>query len=313
MRFLTSFGIGGHRERWGATRWTSLTTCLPPLQCNIQVSVRSVASGVMRMTASLIDAGMELRPSQLRDYHDRGYTVVRGVFAPAEMALVSLEADRLLARADLINTANLRCRWQPHCESDECLFETFDPVIDLGPLESRAAQGIRCLLGLLRSIYGEEGFLFKDDVYFQTAPRQGLRPPPGLHCLAKLPALVRHRRRRHRSLWAGEWLHDRLSRLPPPRRALAGGWRLSFAACRDRGRKQGGVPARTSARRRRSVRLLHAPPFRPERFRPLPAALPELQHRQRRRRSCREEHYREFLSWLRKKYAEYGKTNVYFA
>jgi ectoine hydroxylase-related dioxygenase (phytanoyl-CoA dioxygenase family) len=27
----------------------------------------------------------------------------------------------------------------------------------------------------------------------------------------------------------------------------------------------------------------------------------------------REEHYREFLAWLRKKYAEYGKTNVYFA
>jgi ectoine hydroxylase-related dioxygenase (phytanoyl-CoA dioxygenase family) len=27
----------------------------------------------------------------------------------------------------------------------------------------------------------------------------------------------------------------------------------------------------------------------------------------------REDHYREFLAWLRKKYAEYGKTNVYFA
>jgi ectoine hydroxylase-related dioxygenase (phytanoyl-CoA dioxygenase family) len=27
----------------------------------------------------------------------------------------------------------------------------------------------------------------------------------------------------------------------------------------------------------------------------------------------RELHYREFLDWLRKKYAEYGKTNVYFA
>jgi ectoine hydroxylase-related dioxygenase (phytanoyl-CoA dioxygenase family) len=26
----------------------------------------------------------------------------------------------------------------------------------------------------------------------------------------------------------------------------------------------------------------------------------------------REAHYREFLAWLRKKYAEYGKTNVYF-
>jgi hypothetical protein len=27
----------------------------------------------------------------------------------------------------------------------------------------------------------------------------------------------------------------------------------------------------------------------------------------------REAHYREFLAWLRAKYAEYGKTNVYFA
>jgi hypothetical protein len=27
----------------------------------------------------------------------------------------------------------------------------------------------------------------------------------------------------------------------------------------------------------------------------------------------REAHYREFLPWLRGKYAQYGKTNVYFA
>jgi ectoine hydroxylase-related dioxygenase (phytanoyl-CoA dioxygenase family) len=28
---------------------------------------------------------------------------------------------------------------------------------------------------------------------------------------------------------------------------------------------------------------------------------------------CRAKHYREFFGWLRKKYAQYGLTNVYFA
>ena len=38
------------------------------------------------------------------------------------------------ARADLIATENIRCRWQPHVQTQECLFECFDPVIDISPV-----------------------------------------------------------------------------------------------------------------------------------------------------------------------------------
>jgi len=49
-------------------------------------------------------------------------------------------ADDLLGRTDLIDVRNLRCRWQPRCSDGECLFETFDPVIDLAPVCARLAR-----------------------------------------------------------------------------------------------------------------------------------------------------------------------------
>src|SRR5262249_164619 len=73
-------------------------------------------------------------------YREHGYLVVRGLFAPAEMALASMEADRLLGRQDLIHTDNIRCRWQNHVVSGECLFETFDPFIDLPPCFASLAR-----------------------------------------------------------------------------------------------------------------------------------------------------------------------------
>ena len=42
-----------------------------------------------------------------------------------------------------------------------------------------------------------------------------------------------------------------------------------------------------------------------------PATVPELQ-RLLRRRTQRKRHYQEFLVWLRGKYAQYGRHNVYF-
>src|SRR5262245_33724116 len=124
------------------------------------------------MTAALAGRETTLTEAQVRSYHERGFLVLRGVFAPAEMALVSMEAERLLLRKDLIDTRNLRCRWQPGCDSGECLFETFDPVIDLSPLLASLARDPR-LLSALGALYGEEAFLFKDKLIFKPPTAKG--------------------------------------------------------------------------------------------------------------------------------------------
>src|SRR6516164_339433 len=86
-----------------------------------------------------------LTSSQLEDYRERGYLILRQLFSPFEIAALVLEAERLLERRDLIHTDNIRCRWQPHVVTDECLFETFDPVIDIGPVCGQLARDPRIL------------------------------------------------------------------------------------------------------------------------------------------------------------------------
>ena len=69
----------------------------------------------------------------VESYHEHGFLVMRGLFTAADLAPVRAEAEQLVQRHDLIATENLRCRWQPHTESGACLFETFDPIIDIAP------------------------------------------------------------------------------------------------------------------------------------------------------------------------------------
>src|SRR5262245_61100044 len=111
-----------------------------------------------------------LTPEQVAHYEGEGYLIVRGLFAAVEVAAAAAEADALLGRHDLIATDNLRCRWQNHAETGECLFETFDPVTDIGPVCARLATDPR-LLGVLADLYGEPACLFKDKLIFK---------PPGI-------------------------------------------------------------------------------------------------------------------------------------
>jgi hypothetical protein len=105
-------------------------------------------------------------------YQEQGYLILRGVFNDAEIAAVATEAEGLLGRTDLIASDNIRCRWQPHVESGECLFETFDPVIDIGPECARLAADSR-IHDVLACLYGEEGFLFKDKLIFKPPGARG--------------------------------------------------------------------------------------------------------------------------------------------
>jgi hypothetical protein len=110
----------------------------------------------MAPSGTAVSRRRALTPAQLRQYQGDGYLILRGLFSAAEMAAAAAEAEGLLGRTDLIDSDNLRCRWQPHVETQECLFETFDPVIDIGPVCARLAHDRR-ILDVLAGVYGDGG------------------------------------------------------------------------------------------------------------------------------------------------------------
>lgn len=119
------------------------------------------------MNASAAPPSNERRAAYDRD----GFVVVPSLFGSAEMVEAAAEADRLLADYEHLRSMNnLRCRWQNDMYTGECTFETFDPVIDIGPVCRRLAMDPR-LMGVLRELYGEPASLFKDKLIYK---------PPGL-------------------------------------------------------------------------------------------------------------------------------------
>lgn len=114
-----------------------------------------------------------LNAEQADDYHRDGFLILRSVFSPPEAEELRNEADRLLAeQAGLIDKQNLRCRFQSHHSTDECLFETFDPVIDLARVCDRTAHDPR-ILEVLADLYGEPACLFKDKLIFKPPGAKG--------------------------------------------------------------------------------------------------------------------------------------------
>lgn len=111
-----------------------------------------------------------------RQFQTEGYGILRNVFAADEMAELDREAQKLLERRDLIETNNLRCRWQDDVETGACVFDAFDPVIDLSSACGRFAHDQR-LLDLVQALYGEPGHLFKDKLIFKPPGAKGY----GLH------------------------------------------------------------------------------------------------------------------------------------
>jgi len=109
-------------------------------------------------------------------YRATGLSVVRGVFSIDEIAAVSEEANRVLGLSELIDINNLRCRWQNHHQTEECRFDCFDPIIDLSaPIERMARD--RRILEIVSALYGEEACLFKDKLIYKPPGAKGY----GLH------------------------------------------------------------------------------------------------------------------------------------
>lgn len=114
---------------------------------------------------------MPLTAEQIASYHREGFLIVPGVFA-AESEVLQDEAARLMAMTHLMDSNNIRCRWQNHAETGECRFDCFDPVIDLSPVCDRVARDAR-LNGMAAALYGEPAFLFKDKLIFKPAGAKG--------------------------------------------------------------------------------------------------------------------------------------------
>lgn len=249
--------------------------------------------------------------SGLRDDYERdGYVVVRGLFAAAEIARAAAEGDALLGRTDLISTRNLRCRWQTNVKTGECSFETFDPIIDLLPGCAALAHDAR-LLGLLAALYGERACLFKDKLIYK---------PPGL---------------------TGYGLHQDWIAWPGFPRSFLTVLVPFDAADRDNGATEvfagyhhGGtltaedgeyheLPS-NAVDEARGVLLEMAPGdvavfggFTPHRSAPNRSGRWRRQlylsyNRHSDGGEQRARHYAEFHVWLRRKYAEYNKSDVYF-
>ena len=117
-----------------------------------------------------------LAPEQIAGYRQNGYLVLPGVFTRDEIGAVADEAAALVNRQDLIDVQNLRCRWQPNESGGPCLFETFDPVVDIAPRCAALAADGR-IVDVLAALYDDEACLFKDKLIFKPPGAQGY----GLH------------------------------------------------------------------------------------------------------------------------------------
>jgi ectoine hydroxylase-related dioxygenase (phytanoyl-CoA dioxygenase family) len=114
-----------------------------------------------------------LDATQVARYAADGYLIVPGVFSSDEIAELDVEATRVRGREDLIDTDNIRCRWQDDLDG-VCRFDCFDPVIDLSALCARVARDPR-LLAIISALYGEPACLFKDKLIFKAPHTLGYK------------------------------------------------------------------------------------------------------------------------------------------
>jgi hypothetical protein len=235
---------------------------------------------------------------------------LREVFSAEEMNALRNEAERLFARSDLIDSDNIRCRWQNQVDTGECRFDCFDPVIDLSPAFEKLARDGR-ILAAVSALYGERACLFKDKLIFKPPGAAGyalhqdyiswesfpesfvtvivaLDPAdatngatevfPGYHQLG----CISPRDGMYHELTAGQVdLSKGVSLdLDPGDMAVFSGFTPHRSA-----------PNRSDHWRRLAYLSYNAESDGGEQ---------------------RDQHYAEFKDWLMERYAEYGKTNVFF-
>jgi len=261
-------------------------------------------------TTTTLPAPRLLTRDQVERYHAEGYLILRGVFRPDEIAALASEAQTLVGREDLIDTANIRCRWQDHIVSGECMFDCFDPVIDIGPVCSFIARDER-ILAPLRSLYDDEAHLFKDKLILKRPGAKGYAlhqdyigwkefPESFITVIVAIdPTNVENGAT---EVFPGYHQHGSLAPIDGDYHELPASaidesrgvvldlqpGDLAFFACFTPHRS---APNASDGWRRQLYLSYNAGRDGGDR---------------------RESHYRQFHRWLKQKYAEFGKTGVYF-
>ncbi len=251
-----------------------------------------------------------LTDAERNGYQRDGFLILRGVFRADEMAALASEAETLVERRELIDTNNIRCRWQDHCDSGECLFDCFDPVIDVGPVARAVAHDER-ILAPLRALFVDNAHLFKDKLIFKPPGAKGY----ALHqdyiawpefpesfttvivaidpsCAANGATEIFTGYHRGGCMSARDGTYHEL---PEDAVDPARGVTLALDPG-DIGIFGGFTPHRSAPNRsdqwRRQLYLSY--------------------NAGRDGGEQREAHYRQFHAWLKERYAEYGRTDVYF-
>ena len=251
-----------------------------------------------------------VEPWQIAHYHETGYLVLRRVFAPYEIEEVDAEAMQLIRRTDLIDSNNLRCRFQPSENGGPSLFETFDPVIDIAP-RCAAIAADRRIYDVLEKTYQGDACLFKDKLIFKPPGARGYRLHQDYIAWKNFP----------RSFITVLVAIDAAD--------CDNGWTVVYSGCHRRGcltLEDGDFHELTPdmVDESRAVPLVLQPGdvaffgcFTPH------YSAPNRSSRWRRqlylsytaRRDggdLRETHYRDFHAWLRDKYADAAKAKLYF-
>jgi len=251
-----------------------------------------------------------LPEADVRHYRDEGFLVLHKVFTPQEIDDLAAEAERLFTRTDLMDTNNIRCRWQNHFETGECRFDCFDPVIDIGPVCARIARDPR-LMEAIGDLYGEPACLFKDKLIFKPPGSTGYAlhqdyiswksfPKTFLTVIVAIDSagaangatevFPRCHTRGNLSTNDGDY-----HQLPDSAVDLSTGVSLDLEPG-DVGVFSGFTPHRSGANKSGQWRRLLYLSYN---------ALSDGGEQ-------RDQHYVEFKKWLQERYAEHGKTNTFF-
>jgi 2-aminoethylphosphonate dioxygenase len=247
---------------------------------------------------------------QVELFEQDGFLIVREVFSRPEIALLSMECERLLDRKDLIDVKNIRCRWQDHYQTKECRFDAFDPVIDLSPLCAAFARDPR-LISILSSIYGEPARLFKDKIIMKPPGAKGYDLHQDFISWKSFPksfitaavaidpsgadngateVFAGCHKQGYLSPLDGEYHHLPIEKIDEARGVyleLEPGDVAFFGGC---------MPHRSGPNRSAGWRRLLYLSYNAD----------------SEGGDCRDAHYKEFHTWLPLKYAEYGKHDTYF-
>jgi ectoine hydroxylase-related dioxygenase (phytanoyl-CoA dioxygenase family) len=252
-----------------------------------------------------------LNSSQLRTWREDGYVILRDFFPRAQIAEAAAESEDLLLRhRGVIAAENLRCRFMPNVVTGVEEFECFDPVLDLSLTCHRLALDAG-LLAAIGDLYGEGACLFKDKLVYKGPGVKGY----DLH--------------QDYAPWDSFPRSFLTVLIPFDRADLENGCTEVFPGyhtqglLRPRGQEYAPLPA-DAVDEARAVPLVldlgdiaifdgftphRSAPNRSKRWRrqffPSYNRISEGGHQ-------RPQHYREFREWMRTRYAERGRTGMYF-